>query len=343
MISNLKEFEHSPIFIVGVPRSGTTLLQMILNSHSKIAIYSEIHFFTQIVQLKNIIPHLKSKSEIDEFFEQIKRINHYKYLPGIDELEKTVKSRMYLTSESSYENFYLYLMQEFAKSEKKERFGEKTPQNINYLEELIKLFPNAKIINIIIDPRAVVNSLVKVDWSSDDIIVNTLKWKIQIINSEQKKMNCNGNYLEVTYESLVENAETTLKTICEFIDVRYDSEMLNYFYHSDNYLSKEKDKIGVTKNIYQSSTNKWNYELSKSQIYIIQLLLGSYLTKFGYDKLNISLKNKVFSPITLIKEISQYFSYLLKERKRRRNEKSDIIYGDNTKFKEMLLKAIFTR
>lgn len=333
--------KYKPIFIIGVPRSGTTLLQMLLNSHRNIAIYSEIHFFSQILQIKRFINKL-NKDNLDQFIEYVKKTNHYKYLPNIDTLLPHIKEKMERTENLSYEHFYLFLMQEFAESENKIRFGEKTPQNINYIDELINLFPKAKIIHIVRDPRAVVSSLIKVKWSANDVLINTLKWKVQILNFEESEKKWHNNCLLLRYEDLLSQTEKYLRKVCEFIDEKYDENMLEYHFFADRYLQNEKDKLEVKKNINLQAINKWKNNLSLSEIYTIEKILGSYLTKYNYPKCDTNLFDKIKLPYIISKSIHSYYKYLNNYRKYQKSNK-DIIQGDNSKFKRMAIKALLKR
>ena len=176
----LKITDCSPVFVVGIGRSGTTLLQLLLNSHPNIAIYGEIHYFYQISRLKSVIPSLGTPRDIDEFHSMVRNTPAFEHLPNAETIYQAAITRLKSDSYPTYESFYRNILEEFARLEGKSRFGEKTPSNVRYLDRVLHIFPNAKIIHIVRDPRDVVASLGRANWASNEIIENSLKWKYYV-------------------------------------------------------------------------------------------------------------------------------------------------------------------
>ena len=116
--------QEKPLFILGVPRSGTTLLRLLLNAHSNIAICGEIHFFDQVQEIKKKIPEL-NKDNIDRFIDYLNNTYSLQKLTRKDELFNNVKQLLKNDIEISYEKYYLYLMKEYARLDNKEIIGEK--------------------------------------------------------------------------------------------------------------------------------------------------------------------------------------------------------------------------
>jgi hypothetical protein len=331
----------SPVFILGVPRSGTTLLRLLLNAHSEIAICGEIHFFDQVKEIEKKLPEL-NKENINTFFRYLNNTYSLQKLTRKEELFENVSKLMKSEQETSYEKFYLYLMQEYAKLDKKKIIGEKTPQNIRYVDEILKLFPDAKIIHIIRDPRAAIASMLKVDWTADDVIINTLKWKIDILFAESYDKT-NSNYKEIHYEELIKNTEPVLKELCEFIGVEYEKTILDFHKTAKQYIGNQPEKVNTFKPLSADSLERWKNELSPEQIYIIEKIAGSYIEKLGYEKTKIKLKHKLLAPFVFIKELKKYSDYKKKDKVMREQETPEIIYAENDKLKSMLWKAILKR
>lgn len=330
-----------PIFILGVPRSGTTLLRLLLNAHSQIAICGEIHFFDQVKEIEKRLPELNNDN-LDEFFNYLNNTYSLQKLTRKDELFKNVKELLKKEKKATYEKFYSYLMEEYARLDNKKIIGEKTPQNIRYVNDILKMFPNAKIIHIIRDPRAAIASMLKVDWTADDVIINTLKWKIDILFAEDYKKK-SLNFKEVYYEKVIEKPEETLKDLCSFIGVEYEDTILEFHKTAKQYIGNQPEKVNTFKPLSSASLSKWKEELSEEQIYIIEKLAGSYLEKIGYKKSKIKLKAKLFAPFVFAKELIKYLRYKKKDKTMREKEISEIIYANNYKLKSMLLKALMAR
>ena len=333
--------QENPVFILGVPRSGTTLLRLLLNAHSKIAICGEIHFFDQVKEIQKRLPEL-NKDNLEQFFSLLNNTYSLQKLTRKDELFANVKKLLLKEEKISYEKFYLYLMQEYATLDNKKIIGEKTPQNIRYVNDIYKIFPNAKIIHIIRDPRAAIASMLKVDWTANDVIINTLKWKIDILFSQEYEKNP-LNFKEIHYEDLIKFPEKTLKELCDFIGVEYEKAILDFHKTAKQYIGNQPEKVNTFKPLSTDSLNKWKEQLSEEQIYIIEMLAGSYIQKLGYTKTKIKLKNKLFAPFVFLKELNEYIKYKKNDKLMRKNETPEIIYADNDKLKSMLIKALLAR
>ena len=163
--------DHSPIFVVGSARSGTTLLQLMLNAHSEISLAGELHFFDQILKLKKIVPALATPAEIERLFSLIPRLPAFRYLKDSQQVLERTLARMKQTAGADYEILYLYLMETYAVARGARRFGEKLT-TLRYVEELVEIFPDCKMVHIVRDPRACVASRIKTPWTSGDVITN---------------------------------------------------------------------------------------------------------------------------------------------------------------------------
>ena len=185
--------------------------------------------------------------------------------------------------------------------------------------------------------------MLKVDWTADDVIINTLKWKIDIMFAQDFKKELK-NYKEIKYEELIKNPEPVLKELFNFIGVKYEEEILNFHKTAKKYIgNKQPEKVNTFKPLSAESLYKWRQELSHEQIYIIEKLAGSYIEKLGYEKTKIKLVNKLLAPFILVKELIKYIMYKKRDQKMRSKETPEIIYADNSKLKSMFIKALLAR
>lgn len=330
----------SPVLIVGSPRSGTTLLQLMVNAHPNIAIYGEVHYFDQIVPLKKLVFPLQTFTDIDNFFLLVNNIYNIQYLPNAKEFFEQVKEKLKDEKKPTYEKFYLYLLREYAQQERANIYGDKTPTYIRYLQDIINLFPNAKIIHIIRDPRAVVASLLKTPFASNCVVTNALKWRIDIQSSFGTVRDSNS-YLELRYEDLILKPEIRLKKICHFIGEIYDSNMLNFYKNSKEYIKDEPWKDNVHYPVSNTSINKWEKDLSQTQIFIIEKIIGSnLLSKFGYTPAKIRISAVLMSPFVFLWELLKYMRWKFNEKKSL-HENSTLIYGNNRKIYSLIFNILF--
>jgi hypothetical protein len=302
----------NPIFIVGAGRSGTTLLQLMINAHPHIAICGEIHYFDQVLEIKNHVPSLETLKDLDTFFSLLRTTHDLQHFPEAELIFRTVKQRLAQEHNRTYERFYRYVLEEYAKINGAKRYGEKTPSNVRYLKQLIQIFPNAQIIHIVRDPRAVVASRLKMPWTADDVVINILKWKVDILYGKEFPKDI-ASYLELRYEDLVSNPEHQLNRICEFVGEEYDSRMMEYYKTSKKHIKAEPWKEGTYRPVNTIAVEKWRRELSAAQLYIVQKIVGSLMEQFGYKPIEVKWSAKIVSPIVFVIELAKYVNYKLRE------------------------------
>jgi hypothetical protein len=334
---------REPVFVVGSGRSGTTMLQMVLNAHPKIAIMGEVHYFDQIRQLAALQPSLATSADLDRLFTLLDRVDAVQYLPDAAALFARVRARMEADGRRTLDRFYVTLLAEYGRAEGAERTGEKTPENVRYLDEIIRLLPGAKIIHIVRDPRDVVASLVRMPWTSNDVIVNALKWKCDVLYARDFARAHPGSYLEVRYENLTEGPEAELRRICAFLGEEYAPQMLDFYRTSKHRIKNEPWKEGTLRPINTGARRKWEAELSQAQAFIVEKLTAPLLTDCGYEPADISARAKWISPLVFCRELTRYIAYKTRDMRLRRRERADIIYGENRKLHRMIPKALFRR
>lgn len=166
------EHMNSPIFIVGAPRSGTTLMRNMLNRHPAIAISRETEFYHYIYRRRRIFGSLSDlgnrKRLVKEYLstQRIQRMN----------LDLQALEQKLLEEGVTYEALFASLLSFYARAHGKRRCGEKTPQHALFTEVLCRWYPDARIIHILRDPRDVVASLLRMPSAPNDVIGNARVW-----------------------------------------------------------------------------------------------------------------------------------------------------------------------
>jgi hypothetical protein len=103
--------DWSPIFVVGAGRSGTTLLQLMLNAHPRIAVAGELSYFDQILQLRTVVPELERPEQVDRLLELLRSTYNFKFLSDVEEVLPEVQRRLKAEAEPSYEKLYRYILE----------------------------------------------------------------------------------------------------------------------------------------------------------------------------------------------------------------------------------------
>jgi hypothetical protein len=249
-----------PIFIVGSPRSGTTLLRNLLNRHPRLAICGETHFNRLIYRRRKVF------GDIGNLDNRRRLIKEYMATDRIlrSELKLAGLEDRLLRDATSYPAFFASLMEHFAESEGKPRCGEKTPQHALLTEQLSEWYPGAAIIHIVRDPREVVASLQRVPWASNSVYTNTSTWP---------------EYMVVSYQDLVSDPERALTRICAHVREDFSPSMLVAETTAvDEHTGWGRARTAVT----PERLGKWQQQLTPRQVALIEWTAGRHLESFGY-------------------------------------------------------------
>ena len=277
------------VFIVGVGRSGTSLLQSMLNAHSKISFMPETHFLRKYVFKSSVIVNSKN---IDYIIETLNNDDDYlrAKIPAIE----IVKIGM------QYVDIYDALLDVYLKRKGKEIIGDKDPRNIDFLPRLNALYPEGKVIHMIRDPRDVVLSRTKADWSKGrPFYLHAYMYITQMKRGRRHgKERYGSNYTEIFYEDLIGDPVKVLNELCTFLDVNFEENMLDFSKSAIELVDKsemqwKKETFGP---LLVGNKNKWKEELNEQQIGLIQCVCEPVFNKDMYSYYNdakISIISKV--------------------------------------------------
>ncbi|OGL43654.1 MAG: hypothetical protein A2W05_08050 [Candidatus Schekmanbacteria bacterium RBG_16_38_10] len=284
--------QNPPVFILGVQRSGTTLLRLILNSHSDIAIPEEAAFLRPIIKKKYIYNEISGK-DLKRIYSYLKNSPHYA-LWNYD----SSKFLNWLKKQHSIslKEFINNLFMSYAESEGKIRWGDKTPSLFRKVDLLYQLFPEAKFIHIVRDGRDVFDSRRRMDSTKDNAAVMAIEWRYKIYKIERfLELLPPSNKYTLRYEDLLINPEETLKNLCGFMQVEYEPQMRDFYRKSKYYVGSHHSKL-IFKPITSENLQKWKKKLSEKEIKVFNLLANRYLKKYGYevDNVKLSFKDVIF-------------------------------------------------
>lgn len=272
-----------PIFIVGVGRSGTSLLQAMLNAHSKITFTPETHFIKSYLSKKFKLSECKNKIFKD------------KYLKNLNlDLKKN------LLNSSNKLNFYINILTEYRLKKSKKFVGDKDPKNIEYLKLIKQNFPNCLIVYIFRDPRAVISSRIKAEWSKNRYLwQHILAYKAQFNFFEKNKNIFGDRYVEIKYEKLLKEPKKQLEKILKKMNLNYEDNMISFSNVAHEIV--EKEELSWKNNLFNSimikNIDKWKDEMNFADISTIEKCLFKEMEKCGY---NFTAKSKKLSFFFLI-------------------------------------------
>ena len=274
--------QSKPIYIVSSPRSGSTLLRLILGAHPNIAIPPPGYLFNLI------FPYLYSYGDLDleanfrELVEDILEAPTIKRWPFEVEVDEIVAAA---ATERSFAFVYDHLHKAYASLSGKPRWGQKSPRNGVWMEEIRELFPGAQFIHLVRDGRDVAIDLADADFWPDTLHGGAVRWR-DCMNAVSALTPGFGpdSFLEVLYEDLCQDPEMILRRICDFIGEAYDPMLLQH-HSSDSAKDWSQNPIHAKagKPITTEFVGMYKRRLPARDRAAIEALIGSELRQAGYQ------------------------------------------------------------
>ncbi len=219
-------------FVVGVNRSGTTLLRMMLDAHPELTIPPETHFVPDLIEAardggspspERLLATITSQREWGDF--------------GLTEEELLERFRSFepLTAGDALRSFY----EAYAAKQGKPRWGEKTPIYVKSMRAIESALPEARFVHVIRDGRDVALSIRDRATKEHPIDRIAHRWVRRITRARQQAKRLR-HYKEVRYEALILDTEPTLREVLEFYELPWSDDVLDYHERSAQRLEEMK-------------------------------------------------------------------------------------------------------
>jgi len=285
----------NPILIGGCGSSGTTLLKTMLDSHKNIACGQEIALFDRPALYRMELDELHQMFTAQKFDdinkEQVFPLftkfgsNFGLFIPNTGKQYHNLSTIDNIFKKSNNLKHFLDLFfSNWAATQGKKRWAEKTPNYVYCIEEILNFYPDAKFVHVIRDGRDVALSL---NEGRDFALPSAIfRW----LSAVEAGIRFRGNlrYYELKYEDLILDTENSLKKLMDFLEEDYDPEMLNYMNKGKN----NPLNYGTTA-IYSNKIGKWKKEgVDPAILKTFDLTLIDMLTKsvMRYNILIINYK-----------------------------------------------------
>ncbi len=257
----------SRLFLVGCPRSGTTLLQSLLAAHSQMISFPESHFYTRMISSRFPLRQLglasrRSRANFLHFLDLIERADMRHYLPRV------------AVSTRQYSRAFIAVLDAVARQQNKRAWLEKTPRHLDHIDAIRAFVPEVKFIHLVRNGEDVIASLYEVvnehpeRWpsiSAGDVDSCINRW-VQSIELSRRYVGT-PDHVIVRYEHLVAAPDQVTQQLCQFIGVPFEPSMLeSYADHAASLvLPFETWKASVTQAIERDSERKFDRVFNASQ------------------------------------------------------------------------------
>ncbi|GGD49785.1 sulfotransferase family protein [Muriicola marianensis] len=274
----------SEIYIVGVGRSGTSLLQSMLHAHSELTSAPESHFFRSYLSKEGKTAMFEKKGS-KEFTKILRNDRHFQRLELNPGSFKALEGATF-----NMADVYTEINEQLKNRNRKSRLVDKDPRNLENISSIHSHFPQAQIIHIIRDPRDVVYSKLKANWSS-----KRPYWLHAMIGEAQMKHGLKSadrlksvSYYRLRYEDLLEDPEETLKGLCDFLGIAFEEGMLRFNDAAKDLVTKEEMqwKKETLKPLMKGNRFKWKEFYTPFQLAVIEAIAKPTMLKFGYEKMS---------------------------------------------------------
>jgi hypothetical protein len=272
-----------PIFVVGCPRSGTTMLQLMLHAHARIAIPPETRFL------------LTAYSQRRRFGDLRRAECRYALARWIVDRKQTRFADLGLDAEEVVREITAgpgtlgsalgAVFRGYARRFGKPRWGDKRPAYLQNLDVILRLFPDAQIVHVIRDGRACVASLSDMSWNREDLYGTVAAWARSVDDARRASRRLPASqWHELRYEDLVADPPAELGRLCAYLGEDYDPAMTTPAAVAG--LAVPSFKIWHRRTHAPVTTERvrsWRDRLTPEQIALCEAALGSRLRAYGYE------------------------------------------------------------
>jgi hypothetical protein len=286
-MTKARTMADGPIFVVGVARSGTTLLSAMLSAHSHLDCGPESRFFARLRHLDG-----RSRARLEDpsawpgpavdFIATLSNQGH----PVVGLFGLTLEDvRTYLADRPpSVAAMLESLTVLHARRAGKVRWIEKTPRHLLMTATLWRLWPTARVVRIVRDPRDVALSLAGLPFAKESVVGNLVRID-QDDRRSRDAIAADGRAMTLRYEDLVTEPERELRRICDFVGEAWEPSMLDT---RDSAAGVAADhewwKVGVSGPLTTASVGRWRREMSADAQRFAALHLAGFIREHGYEK-----------------------------------------------------------
>ena len=338
-MSSTKTNHQGPIFIVGYIHTGTTLLQNIISRNPSIlTLGGESHFFQDLERIQRELPLTDDPATLREYVMFLvklaglgsRRANWYRDDYSLEDIHLTEEQFESIVSAAAADTaknkdhvaLFGLVMDQLVEIHGNDRWLEKTPAHVHYLNPILSAWDDARVIELVRDPRAALASRKRRrtdEWldkkeakygvpanrsTNFDPLIDSMMYKECIVGAKDAAKKFPGRVLTVRYEDLVSEPETEVRRICDFLNLDFRPDMLAVGWINAASTTESEGAGGISK----AAIDKWRTILTPDEIHACQLVLGSQMREFDYELMPLPASQWIKTPVVFGSTAVRLFS-----------------------------------
>ena len=265
-----------PLFVVGMPRSGTKLLCGLLERHPRLGVTGlETEFLPWLARRIGRFGDLRRRERFDAFHTEMLRHSYFRYQAERGRLIDAARWHAACADFSAAGVFEALVRTDAGVPRGSGRiWGDKSPSYIDDLPLLKELYPAAKVLHIVRDVRDYCLSTHKA-WGKD-MLRAAQRWADDVRKARRDGAGLGADYLELRYEDLLAHTEVELRRVCAFLGIEFEPAMLT--------LAKPSENLGDARGaawVVAGNSGKW-HAMAPETLARVEELAGPMLLECGY-------------------------------------------------------------
>jgi hypothetical protein len=277
------------LFIVGCPRSGTTLLQRMINAHPQITVTPESHWIPRLIEKP-----WAATAEGTVTRKLIRRLITHPKFARLRISREQVRKLAPKGQAVSYPGLVTRILDLYANAQGKPLVADKTPDYVRSIRLLHTLWPAARFVHLIRDGRDVCLSMLEwpkvhprpgnfVTWMQDPVSTAAWWWQLNVQLGRQAGKSLGSKlYYELRYESLVTCPREQCEALLDFLNLPFDESVLQFHAEpldADPGLEKKRAGLPVT-----SGLRNWQFEMPAQDVERFEAVAGELLDELHYPR-----------------------------------------------------------
>jgi len=259
-----------PVFVVGCPRSGTTLVQCILSASAHAFSLPETHFFSYVLPVLGGDPYRALEpADLQSARAALESEADLPPLPAV-----------WATPHATALDLFIAIVEHYRPDgDATLRAIEKTPRHVLHMDTIRRCFADARFVNVVRDPVDVASSLLGVPFeSSRSVLSHAQRWTESVLAARAF-----GAYT-VHYETLIHQPESTTRALCDFVDLPFEPAMLEEFGREAkrNIGRAEPWKGDVAQGVLLNREGVWRQRMSPGQAWLVAQAAHGLRAELGY-------------------------------------------------------------